>query len=90
MTTAPRRLRVVPAPPTPEAAARCEVVCQATLNGSQETSVRALTPVSGGVGPMIALRVGRVLILLSDRGALRSIREACRSAEELAEQAFGE
>lgn len=87
MTSAPHRLRRVGG--QQGATSRCTIACQATLSGSQEITVRALTPVSGPGGPQIGVRVGPILILLSDREALRSLVEAWSQAELLAETAIG-
>ena len=38
--------------------------------GPRETAVRVLTPVSGSHGPQIAVRVGRIVVLVGDREAL--------------------
>jgi len=38
--------------------------------GLQETALHVLTPVSGSNGPQIAVRVGRIVVLVDDREAL--------------------
>lgn len=65
------------------------MVCQATLSGAQEVTVRVLTPVSGPGGPQIGVRIGPLLILVSDRDALKSMVDVSNQAELLAETAFG-
>lgn len=62
----------------------CVVICQATVSGPQETSVRALVPVSGTGRVHIGVRVGGVFVLVADGGALRSFLEAWTEAEEAA------
>lgn len=86
MTTAPHRLRAVRAPR--DGTSRCTVVCQATLSGAQEVTVRVLTPVSGPGGPQIGVRMGPILILMSDREALESMLQALRQAKQLAHSTF--
>ena len=50
--------------------ARFTVVTQAMVGGAQETAARVLTPIGGSSGPQIAVRVGRIMVLVSDRQAL--------------------
>lgn len=86
MTTTPHRLRTVVG--LDRETSRCTIACQATLSGSQEITVRALTPVSGPGGPQIGVRVGPILLLVSDRDALRSLIDAWSQGELLADTAF--
>lgn len=87
MTTAPRRLTAVSG--KERTTGRCSVACQATLSGAQEVTVRVLTPVSGSGNPQLGIRLGQVLLLLSDLEALTSVLDACSRAEHLGEAAFG-
>lgn len=87
MTTAIPRLEAVPPPSTDTD--NCAVACKVTLRGRQQTTVRVLAPVTGAGPPLIGVRVGFVLLLVSDRHALRSVVEACRRAAHLADAAFG-
>jgi hypothetical protein len=66
----------------------CALVCQATLSGSQEITVRALTPGTGPGRPHIAVRVGSILLLIADRQALDSIADGVRQAHALADTAY--
>lgn len=88
MNTAPRRLTAVPKAPGSNTSV-CSIVCQTTISGPQQTSVRVLTPVSGPDGPHIAVRLGGLLLLISDRAALGCLSDACTAAEALADRAFG-
>jgi hypothetical protein len=65
------------------------VVCQAKLSGAQAITVSVLTPVSGSTQALIAVRVGGILLLVADREALRSVRQAIAQAAQLAPVAFG-
>jgi hypothetical protein len=65
------------------------VVTQAMVVGAQETAVRVLTPIGGSGGPQIAVRVGRIMVLVSDRQALESFVGAWHQAMTLADKAFG-
>lgn len=89
MNTAPRRLTPVPKAPGGSNTTVCSIVCHTTISGPQQTSVRVLTPVSGPDGPRIAVRLGGLLLLVSDRPALGSLSDACTAAEALADMAFG-
>ena len=81
------RLRLVPSSTDDTASTVC-VVTQATVRGSQPTTVRTLYPVTGGGHPQIAVRVGPFLILVDDRAALDSFAHAWGQAEDLADGAF--
>lgn len=81
MTAPSRRLRAVSSPPRSSA---CMVVCQASLTGQQEISVRVLMPVSGPPESRIAVRVGAVLLLISDQHALDSLAAAVEEAQRVA------
>ena len=87
MTTAPHRLKAVQV--REDGGNLCTLVCQATLSGPQLTSVRALSPITGPGGPHIGVRVGSVLLLIADRQALRSVLNAMKEAELLADTAYG-
>ena len=87
MTDAPHRLKAVP--PHDGSASLCTLVCQATLSGPQETTVRVLTPVTGLGKPHLAVRVGPILLLVADQPALRSVADAVRQAELLADVTYG-
>jgi hypothetical protein len=65
------------------------VVTQAIVRGAQETAVRVLTPIGGPKGRQIAVRVGRIVVLVSDRRALDSFVGAWHQAQALVEAAFG-
>ena len=65
------------------------VVTQAMVVGAQETAVRVLTPIGGSSGPQIAVRVGRIMVLVSDRQALESFVGAWHQAMTLVNEAFG-
>ncbi|MGO4341548.1 hypothetical protein [Pedococcus sp. 2YAF34] len=86
MTAAPHRLSVVPA--QDGTVDGCTVACQATLIGPQEICVRSLIPVSGNARPLIALRVGSILLLIADREALATVAQAVAQAERRADQAL--
>ncbi len=81
------RLRLVPSAAEP-ASSTVTVVTQATVQGRQPATVRALYPVRSGAGQQIAVRVGPILILVADRAALDSFVSAWRQAEGLADGAF--
>lgn len=87
MTATPRRLRAVPV--SEDCAGGCMMVCQATLSGPQPTRVQALTPVTGPGGPHIAVRVGSVLLLISDQQAMDAVTAAVRQANSLADAVYG-
>jgi hypothetical protein len=82
MTTASHRLKAVST--SDPSRTECSVVCQVTLRGQQVTSVRVLTPVSGPAERRIGIRVGAILLLISDRPALDSVSRALEEAEQLA------
>ena len=65
------------------------VVSQAMVGGPQETAVRVLTPTNGSDSPKIAVRVGRILVLVSDREALESFVGAWHQDMALTGEAFG-
>ena len=69
--------------------ARFTVVTQAMVGGAQETAARVLTPIGGSSGPQIAVRVGRIMVLVSDRQALESFVGAWHQAMTLVNEAFG-
>lgn len=85
MTTSPR-LRLVES--VPDEGPRFSVVTQALVIGTQQTALRALSPVTGSTTPQIAVRVGPILVLVADYEALDSFINAWRRAEEMADLAF--
>ncbi|MGO4341540.1 hypothetical protein [Pedococcus sp. 2YAF34] len=87
MTAAPQQLRAVPV--REDSDSHCTLVCQATLSGPQATTVRVLTPVTGPGRPHLAVRIGSILLLMADRQALRSVSDAVRRAQALADTAYG-
>jgi hypothetical protein len=69
--------------------AHFRVVTQAMVAGAQETAVRVLKPINGSDSPKIAVRVGPIMVLVSDRPALESFVDAWKQAEALANETFG-
>jgi hypothetical protein len=65
------------------------VAAQAIVEGNQDIRVEAATPLAGPRHGQIAVRVGRLLVYLNDRAASDSFMEAWRTAESLADKAFG-
>ncbi|WP_270886547.1 hypothetical protein [Pedococcus sp. 5OH_020] len=86
MTAAPHRLHAVTGHAHNKGG--CLVVCQATLHGPQDTSVRTLIPVTGTGGPHVAVRIGPILLLVADRQAMTSLLDAWVHADRLAAAAF--
>lgn len=85
MTTA-RRLEA--APDIPEH--QHHVAAQVVMRGTQGYRVRAVAPEAGVQGKgHIAIRIGRVLIYLQDRDALRSLRDAVEEADNFADRVYG-
>lgn len=68
---------------------KCQVAAQAVLAGTQDTRVQVGTKLDGINGGCIAVRIGKVLIYIEDRDALKSASDAWTQAETLAEEAFG-
>jgi len=88
--TAPSRLRAVPRLAGKTGFHyRFDVAAQAMAAGSQDTHVQAIVPLSGPGRGQIGVRVGRLLVYVSDRQALASFSDAWREAEALADRAFG-
>ena len=87
MTAKASRLRVVQA--SRSGPSRFTVATQVIVSGAQETAVRILTPISGSPEPQIAVRVGRLMVLVGDRKSLVAFVDAWAQAETLADQAFG-
>lgn len=88
MTTA-RRLRAVPNVGRREDGYQCRVASQAVMEGTQDFTVQAVTPLAGPGHGQIAVRVGRLLIYINNREALDSLLEAWQQAADLADEAFG-
>ena len=86
-----RRLPVRRAPALrPQRQYRFDVAAQVVAHGNQETRIRAVTPAASTIGRgSIAVRVGRLLVYLEDRDALRAFVEAFERVGELADAAFG-
>jgi hypothetical protein len=88
--TAPSRLRAVPRLVGKTGFAnRFQVAAQALVAGIQDTHVQAIVPLSGPGKGQIGVRVGRLLVYVSDRQALASFLDAWREAESMADEAFG-
>lgn len=68
---------------------QCRVAAQAVMEGTQDFTVQALTPLVGPGHGQIAVRVGRLLIYVNNREALESILDAWQQAADLADKAFG-
>jgi hypothetical protein len=88
--TAPSRLRAVPrlaGRSTYEF--RFDVASQVMVAGTQDVFVQPIVPLSGPGKGQIGIRVGRLLVYVSNREALQSFLDAWAQAEELADKAFG-
>ena len=68
---------------------RFDVASQVIAAGSQDVFVQPIVPLSGPGRGQIGVRVGRLLVYVSDRDALASFLDAWRQAETLADKAFG-
>jgi hypothetical protein len=89
MTSPRRRLTVVPNVGRREDSYQCRVASQAVMEGTQDFTVQAVTPLAGPGHGQIAVRVGRLLIYVNNREALESILDAWQQAADLADKAFG-
>jgi hypothetical protein len=89
MSTIARLPQAKPLPAAPRTNSNCEIAAQAIVTGPQDTTVQATQPIVGTSQGQIAVRVGRLLIYVTDRQSLESFASAWREAETLAEQAFG-
>ena len=76
-------------PAVPRTTRIFEVAAQAIVTGPQDTTVQATQPLVGTSHGQIAVRVGRLLVYVTDREALKAFAAAWREAETLADQAFG-
>ena len=86
LSTLPRR--AFP-PALPRSGSTFEVSAQAIATGPQDSTVQATQPLVGTGRGQIAVRVGRVLVYVTDRDALASFTAAWAEAQTLADQAFG-
>lgn len=86
LSTLPRR--DLP-PALPHTTSHFEVAAQAIATGSQDSTVQATQPLLGTARGQIAVRVGRLLVYVTDREALESFVSAWNEAKSLADQAFG-
>ncbi len=68
----------------------CAVATQARFAGPQDMSVLGVAPGASADGTAhLAIRVGRILLYIEDRGALATWTEAWRRALDLADGVFG-
>ena len=90
MTSERSRLRAVPSLVGKTAFEnRFDVASQVMAAGAQDIHVQVLVPLSGPGNGQIGIRVGRLLVYVSNREALRSFLEAWGQARALADKAFG-
>ena len=89
MTARRRHLKSVPRTSTRINDHQFRIAAQAIVEGMQDIRVEAATPLAGPGHGQIAVRVGRLLVYVSDREALDSFLDAWRRAEALADKAFG-
>lgn len=68
---------------------RFDVAAQVLAAGTQDISVRVVTPLSGPHRGQIGVRVGRILVYVANREALASFVSAWNEAASLADEAFG-
>ena len=68
---------------------RFEVASQVLAAGAQDIAVRVLPPLSGPQRGQVAVRVGRVLVYVTNREALQSFIDAWTEAAQYADEAFG-
>lgn len=85
----PRHLRSLSATGRAALKYKCQVAAQAVFAGTQDVRVQVATKLDGFNDSCIAVRVGKVLIYVEDRDALRSCVDAWKEAAAIAEQAFG-
>ena len=90
MTSKRNRLRAVPSPVGNTGfECRFEVASQVMAAGAQDIHVAVIAPLSGPGKGQIGVRVGRLLVHVSNREALGSFLEAWGQARALADKAFG-
>ena len=68
---------------------RFDVASQVMAAGAQDIHVQVIVPLSGPGQGQIGVRVGRLLVYVSNRQALGSFLEAWGNAGALADKAFG-
>ena len=68
---------------------RFDVASQVMAAGAQDVFVQPIAPLSGPGQGQIGVRVGRLLVYVSNREALASFLDAWGLAEALADKAFG-
>jgi hypothetical protein len=68
---------------------RFDVASQVMAAGAQDTHVQVIVPLSGPGKGQIGVRVGRLLVYVSNREALASFLHAWGQAAALADKAFG-
>ena len=68
---------------------RFDVASQVIAAGTQDTSVRVVSPLSGPGQGQIGVRVGRILVYVANREALASFVAAWTEAATRADEAFG-
>ncbi|WP_404387410.1 hypothetical protein [Humibacillus xanthopallidus] len=86
LSTLPRR--ELP-PALPRNTSTFEVAAQVIATGPQDSTVQATAPLVGTGQGQIAVRVGRVVVYVTDRDALQAFVSAWTEAQTLADQAFG-
>lgn len=77
------------APAVPRTNSKFEMAAQAIVTGPQDITVQATMPIVGTGRGQVAVRIGRLLVYVTDREALESFVSAWREAESLADEAFG-
>jgi hypothetical protein len=68
---------------------RFDVAAQVMAAGAQDIHVQVIAPLSGPGKGQIGVRVGRLLVYVSNREALGSFLQAWGQAGALADKAFG-
>ena len=68
---------------------RFDVASQVMAAGAQDIHVQLIVPLSGPGQGQIGIRVGRLLVYVSNREALGSFLDAWGKAGALADEAFG-
>jgi hypothetical protein len=68
---------------------RFDVASQVMAAGAQDIHVQLIVPLSGPGQGQIGVRVGRLLVYVSNREALGSFLQAWGQAAALADEAFG-
>jgi hypothetical protein len=90
MTTKRSRLRAVPSLVGKTGFDyRFDVASQVMAAGAHDIHVQVIVPLSGPGQGQIGVRVGRLLVYVSNRQALGSFLEAWGNAGALADKAFG-